>query len=144
MMNSLSSLFRLPGLFSLFFVVLSSLSGAQNQLIWIEAETYTTCNFPHFEKSSMGKEALLSGGQWIMKGVGEKEVASLVPDEGVKLTYQFQAKNAGQYTLWARVGWFRARAACKIRLNGKDWIDLPSDYPTRNLMELGCHSLPGN
>jgi beta-galactosidase len=105
--------------------------------VWIEAEDYAATNFTHFETSSMGKEALLSGGKWIMRGVKPDEVESLVPDEGVRLSYNFGIEEAGQYRLWVRVGWFRARADCKIRLNGGDWIDLPSNFPTRNLMEMG-------
>ena len=42
--------------------------------VWIEAEKYDKCNFPHFEKSSMGKPQLLSGGEWLMRGLKSDEV----------------------------------------------------------------------
>ena len=60
-------------------------------VIWIEAEQYAGTNFAdHWETSSMGKEKLLSGGQWIMKGAGPDEIPHIVPDEGVTLKYRVQ------------------------------------------------------
>lgn len=104
---------------------------------WIEAEDYAECNFRHFEASSMGKEELLSGGKWILKGVGAGEVKTLVPDEGIRLKYAFAIERAGQYDLWARVGWYSARADFRCRVGDGPWIDVPRTLPTINLMELG-------
>lgn len=83
---------------------------------WIEAEDYVQTNFAeHWERSSMGKPALVSGGEWLMKGVAADEVASLVPDEGVALKYAVSTPKPGTYRLWARVGWFRSRADFRWR-----------------------------
>jgi len=105
--------------------------------VWLEAEDYAKCNFSHFEKSSMGKPELLSGGEWIMRGIGSDEIAKLVPAEGIRLQYEFDAQQPGSRRLWARVGWFRARAAFQWRIDEGPWSQVPADYPTTNLMEMG-------
>ena len=112
-------------------------SGGATVGAWIEAEDHAACNFKGFEVSSMGKEALLSGGKWIMKGVGAAEVKSLVPDEGIRLKYAFAVERAGRYDLWTRIGWYSARADCRLRVGDGPWLDLPRTAPTINLMELG-------
>ena len=61
--------------------VLGTSTLAAPNSVWLEAEDYAECNFTHFEKSSMGKPELLSGGEWIMRGVGTDEVAKPVPGE---------------------------------------------------------------
>lgn len=107
------------------------------ECIWIEAEAHTTANFEHFEVSSMGKPEMLSGGEWLMKGMSPEEVKKLVPADGIVLKYDVVATKPGPYNLWARVGWFRARADFQWRLNGGPWHEVPKTYPTTNLMELG-------
>ncbi|MFW6161612.1 MAG: glycosyl hydrolase 2 galactose-binding domain-containing protein [Planctomycetota bacterium] len=118
-------------------LVLASPCLAGAPRIWLEAEEHTTCNFQHFERSSMGKPHLLSGGEWIMKGASSDEIKKIVPDEGVRLTYAFEAAQTADYTLWMRIGWFTARANLRWRLDGGAWHDVPRDFPTINLMELG-------
>jgi hypothetical protein len=85
----------------------------------------------------MGKPELLSGGQWIMRGVNSEEVAKVVPEGGVMLEYPVPVKTPGEYRLWARVGWFNARADFQWRLGDGGWHDFLRDAPTTNLMELG-------
>jgi hypothetical protein len=118
-------------------VALCKVSFAAPESVWIEAEDFTKCDFKHFEKSSMGKPELLSGGEWIMRGVGPDEIAKLVPEDGIHLRYEFNVQQPGVRHLWARVGWFRARAAFEWRMDDGPWSDLPADYPTTNLMEMG-------
>ena len=111
---------------------------AETAVVWIEAEEYAASNFAdHWQISSMGKPDLLSGGQWIMRGVNGDEVAKVVPDDGVTLRYAVTVQTPGEYRLWARVGWFNARASFQWRLGDGDWHEVPSDAPTTNLMELG-------
>ncbi len=105
--------------------------------VWIEAEKYDHCNFSHFEKSSMGRPQLLSGGEWIMKGLDADEVRKLVPDDGIVLKYRFDVPRAGKYRFWARVGWFTARPSFQWRIGEGAWNDLSRTHPTTNLMELG-------
>jgi hypothetical protein len=106
--------------------------------IWIEAEEYAASNFAEqWQVSSMGKPDLLSGGQWLMRSVNNEEVAKVVPDGGVTLRYAVPVESPGEYRLWARVGWFDARADLQWRLGDGDWHDVPNDAPTTNLMELG-------
>jgi hypothetical protein len=122
---------------TLFFIVPVTALAADST-IWIEAEQYASSNFAeHWQVSSMGKEHLLSGGQWIMRGVGEEEVAELIPDEGVLLTYPLSVEQPGEYRLWARVGWFHARADFEWRIGEGPWNSFSHEEPTTNLMELG-------
>lgn len=116
----------------------AALAADQPAAIWIEAEQYAATNFAdHWQVSSMGKEALLSGGQWLMRGATPEEVAKLVPAEGVTLRYEVPVATPGPYRLWARVGWFNARADLQWRIGEGDWNELPHDAPTTNLMEMG-------
>jgi len=105
--------------------------------VWIEAEQYDECNFRRFEKSSMGKPQLLSGGEWIMNGLQGDDIRKLVPDEGILLKYRLDVPRTGKYRFWARVGWYSARADFEWRIGGGEWKPVSSDYPTTNLMELG-------
>jgi beta-galactosidase len=104
---------------------------------WIEAENYAESNFRQFDVADMGKAALLSGGKVIMKGIDAKQVGKLVPDDGIRLKYAFDVKQAGKYDLWVRIGWYGARADCRLRVGDGPWLDLPRSAPTINLMELG-------
>lgn len=119
-------------------VILPLASMADDSTIWIEAEEYGSSNFAdHWEVTSMGKEKMLSGGQWIMRGVGNEEVAELIPDNGVLLTFPLSVEEPGEYQLWARVGWFRARADFQWRIGNGEWHSFSHEEPTINLMELG-------
>ncbi len=126
----------------LFLAALSLLSVtptlAQSQaVVWVEAENHARSNFAHFETSDMGKPDLLSAGKWIMKGMSPDEAKELVPEEGIRLAYELDAPDDGNYNLWARVGWFRSRAAFRWRVGDGPWHDAPNDHPTTNLMEVG-------
>ena len=118
-------------------LVTSPSSGNQTTCIWLEAERYAECNFEHFEVSNMGKPQLLSGGHWLMRGMDPKEVDKLVPEEGLLLKYDVTAGSGGPYDLWARIGWFTARADFEWRLNNGPWHRVPNTYATINLMKLG-------
>ena len=72
-----------------------------------------------------------------MKGVGTEEVKKLVPAEGVTLEYPVKVAESGTYRLWARIGWFRARADFEWRIGDGAWQTVPHDQRTTNLMELG-------
>jgi len=104
--------------------------------IWVEAEDYAESNFKHFDFSDMGKPQLVSG-RWIMKGMDQAQIRRLVPDEGILLKYRVVVEKRGKYNLWARIGWFRARADFQWRLGGGPWHDVSKTFPTTNLMELG-------
>lgn len=119
-------------------IMLPVVSRAADSTIWIEAEEYASSNFAeHWEVTSMGKEKLLSGAQWIMRGVGREEVSELIPDDGVSLKFPLPVKAPGEYQLWARVGWFRARVDFQWRIGDGPWQSFSHDEPTTNLMELG-------
>ncbi len=105
--------------------------------IWIEAETPAFRNYDEFTDSNMGKPELLSGGLWLMKGASGDEVKQGVPDEGVTLKYRVPVKRPGEYALWTHIGWFRARADMRWRIDDGPWQAAPATMPTTNLMEVG-------
>ena len=107
-----------------------ALAAEPSSYVWIEAEKHDACNFAHFEASSMGKPKLLSGGEWIMKGMGQEEITKLVPDDGIRLKYDLNVAQRGKYNLWARVGFYGARADFEWRVGGGDWSqDHAHDQP---------------
>jgi glycosyl hydrolase family 2 len=114
-----------------------AVAAAPPESVWIEAEKYAETNFKeHLSTSNMGKPGLLSGGEWIMRGVSAKDVAQIVPAEGVTLRYDVDVAKAGRYDLWARVGWFYSRADFRWRVGGGEWTDAPAKMHTINLMEI--------
>ena len=129
--------YRIPLALCFLPVLLLGAARAQSPLVWVEAEQASRSNFSHFDTSDMGKPELLSGGKWIMKGMGPEEVKQLVPDEGIHLAYDLDVAQAGNYHFWARVGWFNSRPAFRWRVGEGPWHDVASDYPTTNLMEMG-------
>ncbi len=121
-----------------FLAGLATASAPDAETIWIEAEGYSASNFSdQWEVTSMGKPELLSGGQWLSRGVGKDEVAGIVPPGGVTLKYSVPVNRPGDYRLWARLGWFRSRADCQWRLGDGPWHNVSHEAPTTNLMEVG-------
>ena len=107
------------------------------QTIWIEAEKPVASNYQGFSTSSMGKPALLSSGQWILKVVSGEEIAKTIPAEGIVMKYEVVAEKSGPYAFWMRLGYYRSRADLQWRIGNGPWNDLTRDAPTVNLMNLG-------
>ncbi|MHC4401644.1 MAG: glycosyl hydrolase 2 galactose-binding domain-containing protein [Planctomycetota bacterium] len=123
---------------ALFSAAASAADASQPKaFVWIEAEQHDACNFPYFETNDMGKPRLLSGGKWLMKGMDQAEIKKIVPDEGIRLKYAAEVPKRGTYDVWARVGFFGARASFRWRVGGGEWSEAPKTMPTTNLMEMG-------
>jgi hypothetical protein len=124
---------------SLCLVSSVSTPAAETATVWIEAEDYATSNFAdHWQLSSMGKPDLLSGGQWLMRGVNSEEVAKVVPGRRRDAPVRRAGRIARRVPVVGtrRVVQRPSRAPMAVgrwRLARR----FPSDAPTTNLMELG-------
>jgi len=103
--------------------------------VWVEAEDAVAMN-ADFAREGPRSE-LLSGGVWIRKSLGKGEAGRAVPPEGFLLRYRLPVPEAGQYDLWARVGFEWVRAPLEWRIGEGQWTAIGSDVATTNVMELG-------
>jgi hypothetical protein len=104
--------------------------------VWIEAEEPLSAS-PGFQTEATGQPGLLSGGRWLRQSLDKGQAANAVPAEGFMLRYAAQVPEAGEYELWARVGFEWARAPLEWRIGGGDWTSVGNDVQTINVMELG-------
>ncbi len=104
--------------------------------LWIEGETPASASFA-FDKTGFGANSVLSGGQWLQKSIeGKDKIANSLPPEGAVLTYTLDVPEAGEYTLWARIGFERARAPFRWRIGSGPWQQVLPEARTTNLMRL--------
>jgi Glycosyl hydrolases family 2/Glycosyl hydrolases family 2, TIM barrel domain len=120
-----------------FLAVLASLLTATTagaDTIWIEGESLA--GLPAgFKTGGWGNTQYLSGGQWLFASIDGKDVQA-VPAEGLLLSYAFEAKNAANYEVWARVGYEGIRAPMKWRIDSGAWGEDRPDHLTTDLMTL--------
>ncbi|MBE0534413.1 MAG: hypothetical protein IH624_02005 [Phycisphaerae bacterium] len=83
--------------------------------IWVEGENPAGADF-EWSASGAERSGLLSGERWLLP----KERADL-PDEGYLVEYDVEVKEAGEYTLWLRVGFEWIRANVAWRFDGGAW-----------------------
>ncbi len=78
--------------------------------VWVEGENPVRASF-EWSASGAERSELLSGGRWLLP----KERVDL-PDEGYLVEYDMDVEEAGEYTLWLRVGfeWIRANVSWRI------------------------------
>ncbi len=101
--------------------------------VWIEAESNPRMEVP-FEATTTAKPGLLSGGKLILKTIDENKEER--PKDGFLIAYDLDIPEAGQYQVWARIGYEWARPHLEWRLNGGDWTRLRNTVATTNVMEL--------
>jgi len=124
------------------FAVVSGLVGARAmagqapRYVWIEAEKPTKANFK-FEVEGTGLPVLLSDGKWLRRSLAKDEAKKAVPAEGFLLRYDFGVPEAGEYELWARVGFEGVRAPLEWRVGDGAWARVSSETHTTSLMRLG-------
>ncbi len=127
--------FARVGLVLLAVFQLSSLGvAAAPTYIWLEAENPQGKNF-EFELTGAANPEILSGGKWIQKIAPAEKFKTDAPKDGWQLEYQFDVNSAGEYELWARVGYERLRAPMDWRIDDSAWNRSDSNTPTTNLNE---------
>ena len=102
---------------SALFVFLATLATASAApvYVWQEGEQPSSANFK-FAVQGGPRGNLLSGGKWLHMGLEQADIAAQVPAEGLLLTYNLQAPEAGDYELWARVGYEWVRPPFEWRI----------------------------
>ncbi|MGQ9732209.1 MAG: glycosyl hydrolase 2 galactose-binding domain-containing protein, partial [Candidatus Zipacnadales bacterium] len=102
--------------------------------LWIEAEQPAFAS-PGFQTEGMGRPHLLSGGQWLRQSLDQNQ-AQNAPAEGFVLRYKLEVPEAGEYEVWARVGFEWVRPPLEWRLGDGEWTTVSPDVATTNVMEL--------
>ena len=70
------------------------------------------------EGGRRGDPEFLSERAWFRIGIDGNQVEREAPAEGVLVDYAFQAQAAGEYELWARIGYEFVRSPFDWRLDG--------------------------
>jgi len=127
---------RHPKLTSLTLPVLAIMCSIGNAAdVWIEAEDPVAMP-KQASLADWGKPELVSGKLLML--VFAKNDLENVPEEGITVTYQFEAPERGQYELWNRVVFSGIRAPFRWRVNGGPWTaNSQAEQPIRNIQELG-------
>lgn len=107
-------------------------AGAHAAPVWIEGESAELVSGPEIAPSGF-RPGILSGEQWMTFAAPRDQA----PAEGVTFGYTVDIADAGRYALWARVGFEWVRANLEVRFDGGEWLSMPCDDTTTNLVELG-------
>ncbi len=102
---------------------------------WVEAENPASANFEY--DVTPAKSGVLSGGKWISRTLQADEIAAVVPEEGLLLSYELSVPEPGAYEIWARIGWEWSRAPFEWRVDDGNWQRVEPAEQTTNVMELG-------
>ncbi|MFO7958277.1 MAG: glycoside hydrolase family 2 TIM barrel-domain containing protein [Candidatus Brocadiia bacterium] len=100
---------------------------------WIEGEKPATKNYD-LGLAGWGQPEYLSGGAW--GNIGENE-AQQVPDEGLRLSYEFEVPESGSYEVWGRLGYDYLWYPFHWRIDDGDWTTTRNDNtPTLGHVEM--------
>jgi len=105
------------------------------EYVWLEGEAPTRAT-AKFETGGWGHPEYLSGGSWLHGSVEAKDMEAKIPAAGAVLSYDFEAKTAGDYEAWARVGYEFLRSPFSWRLDDGAWMESKPDELTTDLMSL--------
>ena len=105
------------------------------EYVWLEGEAPTRATVK-FETGGWGHAEYLSGGSWLHGSVEPKDMEAKIPAEGAVLSYDFDAKAAGDYEAWASVGYEFVRSPFSWRLDDGAWKESKPDELTTDLMSL--------
>ncbi len=123
------------------FLVLGSVASAQSPegatasatFAWFEGEKPARKNY-ELGLAGWGQPEYLSGGAWA--SVGDKD-AERVPEEGLRLTYEFEVPTAGTYEVWGRLGFDYLWYPFRWRIDQEEWTVLTHDNtPTVGHVEM--------
>ncbi|MCL1888719.1 MAG: hypothetical protein FWF96_07620, partial [Kiritimatiellaeota bacterium] len=113
---------------------MAGVAAAQNY-VWLEGEKPTSSNYegnPH----GWGNSHFMSGGAWMHVSVDEGKIKDTVPEEGILFKYEFEAPAAGEYEVWARVGFEGIRSPIDWRVDNAEFQRTTADDLTTDLMEI--------
>ncbi len=116
-------------------IALAGALSAEAESVWIESESLP--QKPATASTDWAKPELLSGGQVLAINLEAKDVAAVIPADGLVLSYPVTAPAAGTYTLWNRVVFENIRAPFEWRVNQGPWmVNSQDEQPITNVQEL--------
>ncbi len=124
-----------PSLLALLLTGITAASLSAQEYVWMEGEAPTRATVK-FETGGWGHADFLSGGSWLHGSVEPQDLEKKVPAEGAVLSYDFDAKTAGDYEAWVRIGYEFARSPFSWRLDGGVWKESKPEELTTDLMAL--------
>ena len=121
-------------------------AAADQSYIWIEGENPAQTpdikppeNNPDargYGFSGWGRKQLISGGSMLHMQIGRKAVKERLGEAGAVFGYEFDVDKPGDYTLWARIGYEKARSPFDWQLDESKWTTVTARDFTVNLVPL--------
>jgi hypothetical protein len=113
---------------------LSSYSAAAD-FVWLEGEQPTRVNYQP-KPEGVGHPEFLSGRAWFKVAIDAGQIERETSAEGVLVDYACDVKTAGNYAVWARIGYEFVRSPFDWRLDGGEWKSVSPEELTTDLMAL--------
>jgi hypothetical protein len=110
-------------------------AAAALDFVWLEGEQPSRVNVPQ-RSDGVGRPEFLSERGWFRIAIESNQVEREAPAEGVLVDYAFEAPAAGEYDVWARIGYEFARSPFDWRLDSGPWNAVSPEDLTTDLMEL--------
>ena len=105
--------------------------------IWLEGEAPATAPANvQYGTHGWGRTDFISGGAMLSLSIPDKEVAQRVGADGAVFGYAFTVDQAGDYALWASIGYEFVRSPFDWRMDDGAWSTLSSDEPTVDVVPL--------
>ncbi len=123
-----------------------SYSVIASDYVWIEAENPSSvpkilppdgkADDKGFEIKGWGNSQFMSEGKVLNISISEKENAKRLGKDGAVFGYDFEAKTAGKYQIWGRIGYEWVRSDFDWRIDNGEWKTLKASEPTSDLMPI--------
>ena len=108
--------------------------GRGAEFIWLEGEA-GRANV-QVNNSGWGNAHFLSEGQWMHLSIDAEKVDTELKTDAVVIQYPFDAKKAGTYEVWSRIGFEFVRSPFEYRVDDGPWKAISPDDLTTDLMEI--------
>ena len=106
--------------------------------VWIEGETPGSVTPATFQPTvTDGPPGILSAGKWMNLSIDPGKVDATIPDTGIVFNYPAVVATAGDYDIWAHIGYELVRAAFDWRIDQGNWQTVPGTDNTVDVQELG-------
>jgi len=104
---------------------------------WVEGEAASVApaGFKP-EIGDVGAPTLLSGGKWLHVSVTGGDMANVLPDSGIVLSYPFSVPRQAAYEIWNRLGYEAVRSPFDWRVDGGAWRTVAPADQTIDLEQL--------
>jgi beta-galactosidase len=123
----------LKKIFIFLFLVLTIYAYPQ-AFVWLEGEKPSEAN-QQFDVAKVSD--VLSEGAWLVKTLSKEDVSAGKLGDGLRLVYNFQVEEEGNYNFWIRLGYEFVRAPFIWQIDEGEKREIKSDDLTTNLTELG-------